>query len=128
MKPTPLSLTAHNQGQPLTTEPGQALPSHPRPPACCRARLGPPECVTAQGTGISSDDVQKRFLKVSPRATLGSSSPALKPGSQTQGLTNPPRSDICWVPVLGLTLRTSSYYLTNLESLRCSTCSGYEIV
>lgn len=101
MKPTPLSLTAHGWGQPLTADPRRALPE-----ACCGARLGPPECVMAQGTGVSSDDVQKRFLKVSPRAALGSSSPALKPASQTQGLANPAQSDTCWVPAPRLTLHT----------------------
>ena len=60
----------------------------------------------AQGTGISSDDVQKRFLKVFPRAALGCSSPALKPASQTQGLAKPAPSDTCWVPAPGLTLHT----------------------
>lgn len=66
MKPTPLSLTAHGWGQPLTADPGRALPR-----ACCGARLGPPECVMAQGTGVSSDDAQKRFLKFLPGPPWG---------------------------------------------------------
>lgn len=84
----------------------QQTPVQALPQACCGARLGPPEFVMARGTGISSDDVQKRLLKVFPRDALGSSSPALKPASQTQGLTKPAQSDTCWVPTPGLTLHT----------------------